>query len=115
MSFAHVSLLGEEEYDGETMENTIESSQHYIDEIEALAEPKLCTTCLEKPPNCVLVPCGHCLMCVECFVTWKETDTEWNGLLEDGQVAPPLPIDRQKPRCPFCKDLVTNHVQLRMC
>lgn len=116
MSFANLSLLGDDEYDGEPMENTIQLSQHYIDEVQALEEPKMCVTCVEKPPDCVLVPCGHLLMCMGCFEKWKETNTEWNGLSQDGdEEVPPLPTDQQKPHCPFCNVAVTNHVKLRPC
>lgn len=81
----------------------------------ATASNSGCIACVVKEPNCVHLPCGHCIFCMECYDRWDKTDTTFLGLLNDDEEIDLEMDDDSSPtltKCPMCTCILTGVVQL---
>lgn len=77
--------------------------------------PAPCFVCGTDQANCVLIPCGHCLLCVPCWHTWDRRDGTYFGLVDsDDEDAPeerPANDDTHK-TCPVCNAPIKDYVKM---
>lgn len=89
---------------------SIDQSDEHIDR-----QNSTCLICLTKEADCVIVQCGHCFLCMECWNEWDKQDAEWFGLLDPSEdiienVLQPTTSHAEK--CPMCRAPVEKVVRL---
>lgn len=114
LSFNNLSLLEDDEYE-DPMAFEMTAPTDTEKQNEEKAELIDCITCLSKKANCVIVPCGHCVLCMPCFDKWDGKDTSWFGLTQSGDEDSDI-SDSELPatatKCPICKQEIEKVVQI---
>lgn len=81
-------------------------------------EPAQCLACIDKTPNVVHYPCGHCVFCMDCYPKWKSKDVTLFDIPEDEDDDVIILDDEDHSStdtpCPICKQVIKDSIQLFM-
>lgn len=99
-----------------------EEFEEYLIEAEDEAEVEqprrqigMCGTCLERPAECALIPCGHRYFCMVCFDEWKNRNPgAYENIDPDFNIVDSGNASRVSipPRCPICRDDIVGGLKV---